>query len=216
MFQFIEDAVLAAATAWWMPWAVFLLCFIDGFFPVVPSESVIVALASLSAGHIDVNLGVLFLLGWVGAVGGDQVAYWIGRSVGVSRFRWMRTRSVRRAVGAARNSLATRGALVITTARHIPGGRVAVNFTAGASRYPWWRFTALDVVSAAIWAAYSILIGRFTAGWFENTLLQIALALVIAVVIGFGLDFVIKRVLARAVAREESAPVDSKSDSEQH
>lgn len=187
---------------------------IDGFFPVVPSESVLVALASLSAGHIDISLWPIFFVGWVGAVCGDQIAYWMGRSIGISRFRWMRTRSVQRAVGAARKSLNTRGALVITTARHIPGGRVAVNFTAGAARYAWWRFTLLDVFSAAIWAAYSLVIGRFTAGWLDNTLLQIGLALVVAVVIGLVLDNVIKRVLAK-VAAQEDAPVDSKSDPEQ-
>lgn len=214
MFDFIESIVLHAVEAWWMLWAVFLLCMVDGFFPVVPSESVLVALASIAdRGDNTVALTPIFLCGWVGALTGDQIAYWMGRTIGVNRFRWMRTRSVRRAVGSARASLEHRGALVITTARYIPGGRVAVNFTAGATRYAWWKFSILDFVSAGLWSGYSILIGRFTSGWLDHTLLQIAIAVIFAVIIGWLIDWVLKRVMSRVVGSDtNSSSVDSQGD----
>jgi membrane protein DedA with SNARE-associated domain len=191
--DFLEELILNAADAWWMPLAVFLLCLIDGFFPVVPSESLLVALASIYDQGKNINLVNLFFLAWFGAFIGDQVAYWLGRTIGVTRFRWMRTRSVIRAIGGVRQTLHHSGALVVITARHIPGGRVAVNFIAGATRMKLIKFMSLDFISAAIWAAYSLAIGYFTAGWLDNTVLQIALALVFAALLGWLIDRGIKR-----------------------
>src|SRR5690625_3387435 len=142
-----------------MPLAVFLLCLIDVFFPVVPSESLLVALASIYDQGKNINLVNLFFLAWFGAFIGDQVAYWLGRTIGVTRFRWMRTRSVVRAIGGVRQTLHHSGALVVITARHIPGGRVAVNFIAGAARMKLITVVGLDVVAAAIRAASALAVG---------------------------------------------------------
>jgi membrane-associated protein len=213
VLQLIEDAVLHAAGQWWVLLAVYLLCTIDGFFPVVPSESVLVALASISGDEQTVSLWWVWLLGALGAITGDQIAYTLGRRIGVERFGWMRTRSVQRAVGSARKALDGHGALVICTARYIPGGRVAVNYTAGATGYPRLRFTLLDCFAAVLWSAYSIGIARATAGWLDNTLLQIAVAVVAAAVVGWLVDVLLKRLFTRLARREgAAAPVDSPRD----
>ena len=191
-----------------MPLAVFLLSLIDGFFPVVPSESLLVALASISDQRDNINLVQLFFLGWFGAFIGDQVAYWLGRTIGVTRFRWMRTRSVVRAIGGVRQTLQYSGALVIITARHIPGGRVAVNFIAGATHMKLAKFMALDFISAAIWAAYSLAIGYFTSGWLDNTLLQIALALVFAAILGWLIDRGIKKFMRSRLDKHSHQDAD--------
>lgn len=200
-----------------MPLAVFLFSLIDGFFPVVPSESILVALAAISDQRAGIHLGQLFFLGWFGAFIGDQVAYWLGRSIGVTRFRWMRTRSVVRAIGGVRQTLQISGALVVITARHIPGGRVAVNFIAGATKMHVVKFMVLDFISAAIWAAYSLAIGYFTSSWLDNTLLQIALALVFAAILGWLIDRGIKRFMRARIdqhdgrdAGEQETGLDSK------
>ncbi|WP_022869366.1 DedA family protein [Yaniella halotolerans] len=195
MLDFVEELILGAAEAWWMPLAVFLLSLIDGFFPVVPSESVLIALASISGVRNGISLTTIFFMGWFGAFIGDQIAYWLGRTIGVKRFRWMRTRSVVRVIGSVQKTLKHSGSLVVMTARHIPGGRVAVNFIAGATRMKVVKFMSLDFVSAAIWAAYSIAIGYFTSGWLENTVLQIALALVLAALLGWLIDRGIKKLI---------------------
>lgn len=193
MLDFLEELILGAAEAWWMPLAVFLLSLIDGFFPVVPSESVLIALASIAGVRNGISLTIIFLMGWFGAFIGDQIAYWLGRTIGVRRFRWMRTRSVVRVIGSVQTTLKHSGALVVITARHIPGGRVAVNFIAGATRMKVVKFMSLDFISAAIWAAYSIAIGYFSSGWLDNILLQIALALVLAAILGWLIDRGIKK-----------------------
>lgn len=204
MFQLIEEAVLHAAGQWWVLLAVYLLCTVDGFFPLVPSESVIVALASISGTADTVSLWWVWLIGALGAITGDQIAYSLGRVIGMDRFRWMRSRSVRRAIGSARRALDSHGAMVICTARYIPGGRVAVNYTAGATGYPRLRFTALDVFAAFLWSGYSIGIAKATTGWLDNTLLQITVAVVAAAAVGWVADLVLKRIMARMASRAPS------------
>ena len=81
--------------------------------------------------------------------------------------------------------------------RFIPGGRVALNLTAGATRYPPVRFVGLDLLSTASWAAYSIMIARLTAGWLENPVLQIAVSVTGAALVGLLLDRLLKALLRR-------------------
>src|SRR5690625_7393626 len=100
-----------------MPHSVFNCCIIYGYLSVLPSESQLVALASIYDQGKNINLVNLFFLGWFGAFIGDQVAYWLGRTIGVTRFRWMRTRSVVRAIGGVQQTLNHSGALVVITAR---------------------------------------------------------------------------------------------------
>src|SRR5699024_2952711 len=78
---------------------------------------------------------------------------------------------------------------------------VAVNFIAGATRMPVIKFMGLDFISAALWAAYSIFIGYFTAGWLEHTVLQIALALVFAAILGWILDRALKKFMRSRMER---------------
>ena len=68
---------------------------------------------------------------------------------------------------------------------------------------PW--FTLLDVMAAMIWSGYSIGIGRATAGWLDNPLLQILVAVVAAGAIGWVIDAVLKRIYARVLRRAQAA-----------
>ena len=165
MLAWLEGAILHASAQWWVLPLTLLLCLLDGIVPIFPSESVLVALGAIVRDGHPFSLWALWGVGFAGAFLGDVAAYAIGRAVGVERFRWMRLRRVRATVEVARHHLHSHGALLLFTARFIPGGRVALNLTAGATRYPPVRFVALDLLSTASWAAYSIMIARMTAGW---------------------------------------------------
>ncbi|MEE1619903.1 DedA family protein [Zafaria sp. Z1313] len=194
----INEAIIQASSAWWILPVVYLFCLIDGFFPVLPSETLIVGLASVAVGTGTPNLLLLGLVGALGAMTGDQIAYRLGRGVGTTRFRWMRTRRARKVFAFAQHELMKRGALLIFTARYIPIGRVAVNFTAGATRYSLTRFTILDVFGCLVWGAYSVAIGAVAGNWIEhNKLLGIGLSVVIAVVLGYVLDRIVYAILKR-------------------
>lgn len=185
----ISGVVLAAAEQPWVYVLVFVCCVVDGFFPPFPSESVVVGLASLVLTRGVPDPWLLILAAALGAFVGDNIAFRIGRGIGTTRFRWMRSPRMQRSFAWAGNELAKRAASLILVARFIPIGRVAVNLTAGATGYSERRFLALTALSGTVWAAYSVGIGAVAGTWFQhNHLLGVAVAIVIAVLIGFIAD----------------------------
>ncbi|OMH31622.1 hypothetical protein BGP79_10620 [Tersicoccus sp. Bi-70] len=199
--------VMHAASMWWIHPLLLLFCFIDGFAPILPSETLIVALSALSVSSGQPNLGFVAIAGFIGAVAGDQVAYRMGRAAGSSGFRWMQGARAQASLRWARRELDKRGAMLILTARYIPVGRVAVNFTAGATGFPLRQFTVLDLVACATWIGYGIGIGIVAGAWVhEHPLLGAGLAIVIAIAIGFIIDHAMQwvgRIKARRAARAE-------------
>jgi membrane protein DedA with SNARE-associated domain len=134
----------------------------------------------------------------LGAFTGDNTAYLIGRGVGIQRWHWMRGPRMQRAFRWAGRELRKRPASLILVARFVPIGRVAVNLTAGATHYSRTRFIGLTVLSASLWASYSVAIGLFFGQWFEeNHLLGAAIAIVCAIVLGIIVDIVITKLRGR-------------------
>ncbi|WP_461163492.1 DedA family protein [Arthrobacter sp. R4-81] len=192
--QEINDFILAAAGQPWVLFLVLACCLIDGFFPPIPSESVVVGLAAVAATADVPNPWLLAVVAALGAFLGDNIAYLIGRGVGTNRWRWMRGRRMQKAFRWAGLELRKRPASLILVARFIPIGRVAVNLTAGATRFAHLRFVLLTVMSAILWAAYSVGIGLFFGQWFEdNHLLGAVIAIICAVGLGIVVDLVIGR-----------------------
>ncbi|WP_077490332.1 DedA family protein [Sinomonas mesophila] len=203
----INEAILAAAGQGWVPIVLFAFCTIDGFFPPVPSESLVVGLSSVAASAGLPNAWALFCAAAVGAFVGDNIAYTIGRAVGVHRWRWMRSLRMQAAFRWAGRELRKRAASLIMVARFIPVGRVAVNFTAGATHYPRSRFVPLTALSAVLWAGYSVFIGLFFGQWFKgNHLIGATIAIVCAVALGIAIDIVISRVRGTLPIEEEPEP----------
>ncbi|HMO11619.1 MAG TPA: VTT domain-containing protein, partial [Actinotalea sp.] len=126
----------------------YLFATIDGFFPPIPSESVVIALAALHGSSGVPNLWLVMLVAALGAFTGDQIAYSIGKHVPIRRLRYLRGARAQQAFAWAERALAERGASFIIAARYIPVGRVAVNMTAGGLGYPRRRFTGLAAIAA--------------------------------------------------------------------
>lgn len=196
-----------SAAQWWIIPLVSLFCLIDGFFLFLPSETAIVALASISAKTGDPNIWFLILGSSAGAIIGDNIAYFLGRKLGTTRFNWMRRPRGAKAFAWAGKELEKRGAILIFTARYIPVGRVAVNFTAGATYFPWRRFALLDGVAVLTWASYSVAVGTFAGRWVhDNPLLGVGIAVAFAIVIGFVVDHAMKYVHHVLERRGKLAP----------
>lgn len=197
--QFIQDH---AGAPWVLP-VVFSLCALDGFFPPLPSESLVVALAAVGASVGDPSLLLLFLVAAGGAFVGDNVAYTLGRHGGLRRLRHTRRFKMASMLNWADHQLEKRGAMIIIVARYIPVGRVAVNLTAGITRFHRGRFIACDLLAVVSWAAYSVAIGALAGHWMEeNPLLGAALAIILAVVLGALVDRFLQR--RGAAPREEA------------
>ncbi len=191
----IETIVLAISGSMWMLPILFVFTVIDGFFPPLPSESLIIALTTFAvAGHAAPPLWAIFVVGLVAAWLGDQAAYGIGKWIDVTRFRFCQRPRVRAMFVHAERALAVRGSSIIFSARYIPVGRVAVNMAAGTLAYPYRRFAVVGGFSAAVWSAYSILIGLLAGRWINGgPLLNACVGVVGGLLIGALIDFAVRR-----------------------
>ena len=198
MFTGLDAWILAFAASAWVYPVLFVLTTVDGFFPPIPSESAVIALAVAALAPGGPNLILIILVAAAGAWCGDQIAYQIGRMIGTERVRFLQSARGKRMVAKARVTLLHRGAAFILAARYIPVGRVAVNMTAGALHYPRRRFMAVTVIAAIMWAIYQSAIGIVAARWLADSVL---LASVIGIVLGLVLGFVIDRVMTRFTER---------------
>lgn len=185
----INDLILQAAASPWLYLVMFATAVIDGFFPPIPSETVLVAAAAVAASTGETNLPLLITVAAIGAMIGDNIAYAIGRSVGTTRFAWMRRPKVAATFERAQRTLTRGGAPLILGARYIPVGRVAVNMSAGALGYPWRRFLPLSAIAGAMWALYSAGIGLVAGRWLEDQpLLSAVFGVAFALIIGVIID----------------------------
>lgn len=193
----VEGVVLSLAASPWVLLAVALLAALDGFFPPVPSESVLVAAAVLAVAGAGPSLWALVPAAAVGAFAGDVVAYGIGRRIRVDERRLLRGRRGSAALAHARRTLARRGGSLILSARFVPVGRVAVKMTAGAVGYPRPRFLLVAVLAAALWASGSTLVGVAAgAALEEHPLAAVAVGTAGGLLAGLALDRVLGRRLS--------------------
>jgi membrane-associated protein len=190
----INTAIISLAGSPWMWGLVLLLIVIDGFFPFLPGESVIVALAAVGASTGLPNLWLLLLVAGLGSFLGDNIAFLIGRRVGASRLQAHTDEKVARLTRRAHAHFASRPAAVILTAKFVPVGRVAINVLAGATGFSRRSFIALSAISGAAWAVYSILVGLAAGAWVHNNpIFGMVIAVAVALTVGVLVDRVGKR-----------------------
>jgi membrane-associated protein len=171
---------------WWSYLVIFVIAVIDAFFPLVPSETLVVIGGSLAASD-DMYFLLVVVAGAAGAILGDNISFGIGHLVGERTVkRLLRTEKWHRRLEWAERTLDERGAYIILIARFIPGGRTAVTFSAGyVHSLPWRRFIVYDVIACTLWATYAALLGYFFGRTFEeNPVWGVVLAIVLAVSLG--------------------------------
>ena len=142
---------------------------LDAILPLVPSETVIIALGVATAGSTDPRIGLLVACAAVGAFLGDNLSYLLGRRFGprVERRFFATGKGVRQRAWAER-SLARFGMQLIVVCRFIPGGRTAVTLSCGLIGYSRRRFVIATAVAAILWALYSFFVGRLGGAAFEG------------------------------------------------
>ncbi|CAN5117133.1 hypothetical protein BH11ACT3_BH11ACT3_14320 [soil metagenome] len=190
--------LLSIATSPWLFLALFALVVGDAFLVVLPSETAVVALGALAASTGSPSLALLIPVAALGAIVGDSLCYAIGRRVGSDRWAWQRQGRIGAALDRARQTIRTRPAVLIFTARYIPFARIAVNLSAGAAglRYP--RFLPLSAAAGVGWAVYNTAIGAFFGTTLRSQpVLAIVLSLVVAITLGVVVDLVVQAVSAR-------------------
>ena len=173
---------------WFLP-ALFVLVVGDALVPLLPSEAVVAALGALSPRPGAPALWAVVPIAAAGAIAGDSLLYGVGR---VLRWRdptWLHRPWANRAVGWVGRGLERRPAVLIITARYLPGGRQFVNLTAGATGFAYRRFLVLSAIAGATWGAYNALIGFVLGSWLnDQPLLAVGLSVGAAVGLGFAVD----------------------------
>jgi membrane-associated protein len=186
MFESLVD--LASGSAWTYA-LVFALATLDVLAPILPSESLVVAAAALSASG---RLNVVFVVvaAAAGAFLGDNIAFGCGRLLDTRLRRWLEATPRRRErLEWAEHQLDRRGGTIIVGARFIPGGRTVTMLAAGLLEMRWRRFVAFDIAAAAIWALYGTAIGYFGGTAFEDEpIVGVGVALVLALVAGAAIE----------------------------
>ena len=142
---------------------------LDAVIPVLPSESVIIALGVATAGSADPRIALLVACSALGAFLGDNLSYLLGRRFGprVER-RFFRSEKGARRRAWAERSLERYGMPLIVVCRFVPGGRTAVTLCCGIVGYERRRFVIATAVSGVIWASYSFFLGRLGGQAFED------------------------------------------------
>lgn len=192
----MTDAIIEMVTdlmsSPWIYLALFTIAAVDAFFPVVPSETLVITAGVFAASTGAPNLILLILVAAFGAFVGDHISYTIGR-LGGSRLRERSKPGTKTSAAFdwAAATLDRRGGLILVIARYIPGGRTAATLTAGTTQYSLVKFSGFDAIAALSWGMYSGLIGYIGGRAFEeNPLYGLGTGLAIAFTITGIVEYV--------------------------
>jgi membrane protein DedA with SNARE-associated domain len=170
--------------------AVLGLVLIEDFGVPVPGETVL-TLAAVYAGAGRLNIWLVALLGFCGALLGDNIGFAIGHFGGrplaerYGRYIFLTPERLDKAT----RFFDRHGGKIIIVARFIEGLRQANGIIAGISGLRWQRFLLFNAIGAALWVAVWTSVGYFAGNHIDTIYsdatryikyLAIAAALVIA------------------------------------
>jgi membrane protein DedA with SNARE-associated domain len=142
--------------------AVVGLVLIEDFGIPVPGETVLI-LAAVYAGSGRLNIALVALLGFAGALLGDNIGFAIGHFGGrplVERYgRYIFITPER--LNKATQFFERHGGKIIIVARFIEGLRQANGIIAGISGMHWARFLVFNAIGAALWVIVWTSVGYF-------------------------------------------------------
>jgi membrane-associated protein len=203
----MSDAILhftqELMSSWWIYLALFGFAALDGFFPAIPSETLVV-MAGVFAATGEPDLYVVIAMAAAGAFLGDHVSYALGRGAGGRLLDRFEPGTKRHKLTLwARTALEERGGLVLVVARYVPGGRTAVTLTMGAVRYPLRSFSFFAALAAASWGLYCSLVGYIGGKAFEDNPLK---GVVLGIGLALGVTLIVEVVRYRRRKRRTPEP----------
>jgi len=152
----------------WSYAIVFGVAALDAVFPLVPSETTVIA-AGVLAANGKLSIVLVILAAAAGAVVGDNVSFWIGKLLGERIAERAFSGSRRKHLDRAHQMIEERGGYLLLIARFIPGGRTAATFACGTLDWEWIRFIKYDVAAGLVWGTYAGLLGYFGGKTFKDS-----------------------------------------------
>jgi len=164
------------------------LVLVEDFGVPVPGETVLI-LGAVYAGSGRLSIVLVVLLGFLGAVIGDNIGFALGRFGGrrlVERWgRYILLTPER--LDKATAFFERHGGKVIVIARFVEGLRQANGIVAGTTGMHWAKFVAFNALGAALWVGTWSAVGYFSGNHITsiyNTASQYSTYLAIAVAVG--------------------------------
>ncbi|MDE1183399.1 VTT domain-containing protein [Paraburkholderia sp.] len=151
----------------WVYAVLFLIVFCETglvVLPFLPGDSLLFIGGAFCATG-EMNLGLLLILLFVGATGGNTLNYMIGRAIGPKVFEShipvLERFLDRTALQKTHNFYEKHGGKTIVLARFIPVVRTFAPFVAGVSRMTFSRFQLFNIAGALFWVLLLVLLGYF-------------------------------------------------------
>jgi membrane-associated protein len=163
----------------------FLVIFIETglvVMPFLPGDSLLFT-AGLFAASGDLNLTFLLSSLVIAAVLGDNVNYWVGRTVGLRVFNWkIRGRQLVKQAYLEKTEafFEKRGVFAIIMARFVPIVRTFTPFAAGVGKMKYRKFLTFDIIGGFLWIFSMTLAGYFLGGiqWIRDNNEKVVLLIV--------------------------------------
>jgi membrane-associated protein len=184
------DVHLAALLAQYGTW-VYLILFVIIFCetglvvtPFLPGDSLLFVVGALAAtGGLDLQIIIPLLIG--AALIGDNVNYFVGRTLGPKVFGWEQSRFFnKRALEHTHAFYEKHGGKTIIIARFLPLVRTFAPFVAGIGRMAYPRYLAFCVFGAVFWVG-SLTVAGYLFG--NIPVIKDNLTLVILIIIAISL-----------------------------
>lgn len=159
---------------------------------IIEGESVVIAAGFLAHQHV-MNPYYVFLAAFAGSVTGDQVLFFIGRHFAGSRFA--KRQMARPLFAKVLDQIQRNQVLFVLSFRFIYGIRTISPIAIGIARVNPALYAALNLTSAAIWAAVMTTVGylfgqtveRFSGRLHQDHKLIIAGLLLVGLLVAIGL-----------------------------
>lgn len=192
------DPASLISDTWWTYVIIAAVIAGSAIFPPLPSESMLItALGFALAGRLDLLPAVL--AAGVGSLGGDGLAYGLGRVTAGRREPQPGGRAATALAWLEHRRGPWLPALVVG-GRFVPGGTTAVGLACGALRFPATGFMGLALVGATLWVAYGFAVATVgQAAAPDNPWIGIGIGILIVLVIA-GTFALHQRVLANGRA----------------
>lgn len=163
----------------------FLVIFIETglvVMPFLPGDSLLFT-AGLFAASGDLNLTFLLSSLVIAAVLGDNVNYWVGRTVGLRVFNWkIKGRQLVKQAYLEKTEafFEKRGVFAIIMARFVPIVRTFTPFAAGVGKMKYRKFLTFDIIGGFLWIFSMTLAGYFLGGiqWIRDNNEKVVLLIV--------------------------------------
>jgi len=156
----VSDQLLAWVSLYGVP-ALFVILLVTCLGVPFPGTLMLLAVGSFVA-QGEMKLWQVLVVGSAGAIGGDQIGYWLGR--------WGGRRLVHRITDKVGGADMIKRAEAF--AQHWGGAGIFfsrwlvgplgpwINLSSGITEYPWPRFTLWDVLGEMLWVVLYVILGK--------------------------------------------------------